>query len=80
MIENDAVMVPYIPGRAYCPPRGDWPGWRAVVDSPPDGYQGDHRAAGTDWSGHGILAVFAVGALGLIADGGTLLFIAWLTS
>jgi hypothetical protein len=32
-----------------------------------------------DWLGRGLLAVIAVGALALIADGGTLLLIAWLT-
>lgn len=32
----------------------------------------------TDWIGHGLLAVIAVGALGIIADGATLLLIAWM--
>lgn len=33
-----------------------------------------------DWNAHGILAVVAVAALAVLADGGALLLIAWLRS
>jgi hypothetical protein len=57
--------VPYVSGDSYRPVRV--PENRSSVSGV--GYK-------TDWMRLGILAVFAVGALGLIADGATLLLTA----
>jgi hypothetical protein len=59
--------VPYVSGDSYRPVQ--MPGNRSSVS----GVGGK-----TDWMRLGILAVFTVGAVGLIADGATLLLVAWL--
>lgn len=71
--------VPYVPGdyprsvtfedQTIQIPRASTPNWlQRVTNGPPAG-----------WNSLGILPVIAVGALGLIADGGTMFLIAWLT-
>jgi hypothetical protein len=78
------IDVPYVPGPGVRSVTGN--GQKVVTrqyECPNPG-PGTHRRSRpvtitppTDWNTHGILAVIAVLALALIADGATLMLIAW---
>jgi len=80
------IDVPYVPGgrvyRSEAARSVTGNGQKHVTGGYkcPDSRAGTHRRSPrvtTDWSSHGILAVAAILAIALIADGGALLLTAW---